>query len=435
MLASMTGLGRGIPAVNLDKGSSVPFGFVFQLADKLAPSYITDGLCLRVVLDHILDRQALNANDLVFMDNACRELVLIISSSVVDMGMDFGNFQTSLVPVLGALLFPGMPTLGLCKLLLIRGRVVGVANGLTSREGNHGFDPKIKPNHLWSDGKRLHVFFYQDRDEVAMCTIFRDRDRTGLAAFGQRSMPDNIQRLIHLSQRERLPIPFEGIGSIGSRLLVAFFLERGVLSTAFKEIDKRPIQMPQSLLYGNGRDKSKPWILFLERGEHGSKIVVVEALSMLKIGYFTVRETPVVDKADTSERLSKHAFLLIGRIEPEFVGPLGLLAHELLALSLFLDVQSQGSQNFAIERAIILFGDRSYLFQQGSRESNGQRLYLIFHIAILTLIWLHVKGIAPHPKPQTRNGPYIPIAEARGFTGRIDKNYRTRRARSTANCH
>ncbi len=256
MLASMTGLGRGIPAVNLDKGSSVPVGFVFQLADKLAPSYITDGLCQRVVLDHILDRQALNANDLVFMDNACRELVLVISSSVVDTGMDFGNFQTSFVPVLGA------------------------------------------------------------------------------------------------------------------------------------------------LLYGNGRDKSKPRILFLERGEHGSKVVVGEALSMLKIGYFTVRETPVVDKADTSERLSKNAFLLIGRIEPEFVGPPGLLAHELLALSLFLDVLSNGSQNFAIERAIMLFGDRSYLFQHGSRESNGQRLYLIFHIAILTLIWLHVKGIAHIPSPK-----------------------------------
>ena len=28
--------------------------------------------------------------------------------------------------------------------------------------------------------------------------------------------------------------------------------------------------------------------------------------------------------------------------------------------------------------------------------------------------------MAPHPKPQTRNGPSIPIAEARGFTGRID---------------
>jgi hypothetical protein len=93
-----------------------------------------------------------------------------------------------------------------------------------------------------------------------------------------------------------------------------------------------------------------------------------------------------------------------------------------LALSLFLDVRSNGSQNLAIERAIILFGDRSYLLQQGSREPNGQRLYLIFHVAILTLNWLYVKGIVPRPKPQRRNAAYIPNAEAQGFTRRVDKS-------------
>jgi hypothetical protein len=70
----------------------------------------------------------------------------------------------------------------------------------------------------------------------------------------------------------------------------------------------------------------------------------------------------------------------------------------------------------------MLFGDRSYLFQHGSRESNGQRLYLIFHIAILTLIWLHVKGIAPHPKPQTRNGPYLNNAIAACIVATSDRN-------------
>src|SRR6266566_7491745 len=62
--------------------------------------------------------------------------------------------------------------------------------------------------------------------------------------------------------------------------------------------------MPQSLLYGNGRDRSQPRILFLEIREHGRKIVVGEALSMLKRGCFTLRETPVVDKADISCHLS-----------------------------------------------------------------------------------------------------------------------------------
>ena len=43
MLAGMTGFRRRIPAVNLHEGTSVPLGFVFQLADKLAPSHITNG--------------------------------------------------------------------------------------------------------------------------------------------------------------------------------------------------------------------------------------------------------------------------------------------------------------------------------------------------------------------------------------------------------
>src|SRR5436305_7090984 len=136
----MTALRRWVPLIDLDQGSSVPLALVFQLTDKLTPSDILNCFGKLVILDHVLDCQALHANDLVFMDNACRELVLVISSSVVDTGMDFGNFQTGFVPVLGALLFPGMPTLGLCKLLLIAGRVAGVANGLTSREGNQGFD-------------------------------------------------------------------------------------------------------------------------------------------------------------------------------------------------------------------------------------------------------------------------------------------------------
>jgi len=123
-----------------------------------------------------------------------------------------------------------------------------------------------------------------------------------------------------------------------------------------------------------------------EIGEPSSKVVVGKALSMLKRGRLAGQESPVVDETHTAEGLSKKAFLLLGRIEAEFGGPLGLLAHELVALSLVLDVLSNGRQNFAIERAMMLFGDRSYLFQHGSRESNGQRLYLSFHVAILALI-------------------------------------------------
>src|SRR2546421_8029724 len=73
MLAIMTGFTRWIPTVNFDEGSSIPCGFILQLADELAPSHITDGFCQTVILDHVLDGQTLHADHLVFVDDACRK--------------------------------------------------------------------------------------------------------------------------------------------------------------------------------------------------------------------------------------------------------------------------------------------------------------------------------------------------------------------------
>src|SRR5713101_6380659 len=105
----MTGLRRWVPLINLDQGSSVPFGFVLELTDELTPSDITDRFCKAVVLDHVLDSQALHANHLVFVYDACTELVLIVPSPILDPGMDTSDFQAGFVAVLGAFLFPGMP--------------------------------------------------------------------------------------------------------------------------------------------------------------------------------------------------------------------------------------------------------------------------------------------------------------------------------------
>jgi hypothetical protein len=420
MLAGTTGLRRGIEPIDLDQGPSIPLGFIVQLADKLAPAHIADRFGQRVVLDHILDCQALHADHLVLVDDACREFVLVVSPSIGDTSVDFSDYETSFVAVLAALLFPGKPSLCLRQLLFVTGCIAGIANLLTCRESHHRLDAKVKPNHLLHHGKGLDLFCYQDGDKIAVGAILGDRDRTGLAPFGQRTMPDNLQRCIHLGKGEGLFIPCEGIGSVGSRLFIAFRLPRGILGMAFKEVDKGTVQMPQGLLQGNGRSVTQPRVLLFERRQHGRQAVVGQALALLGIGRFAGRETPVVDEAAASEGLSKDDVLLSGRIESILVGSLCLFAHGLLALSLFLDVLSNGSQNLAIERAIMLFGDRSYLLQQESREPNGQRLYLISHVAILTLNWLHIKRIAPHPKPQIRNAASIPSAEAQGFTRRVD---------------
>src|SRR5260370_35162773 len=95
-------------------------------------------------------------------------------------------------------------------------------------------------------------------------------------------MAVDIQRLLHLGKSEGLPIPFEGIGGIGSRLIILLFLEGWGVGAALKAIDKGTIQMPQGLLNGERRDICKPGRGFLEIRQQSSKIFEEEALSMLK---------------------------------------------------------------------------------------------------------------------------------------------------------
>ena len=69
---------------------------------------------------------------------------------------------------------------------------------------------------------------------------------------------------------------------------------------------------------------------------------------MLKIGSLTGRESPIVDEADTPERLSKDDSLLIGGVEPVLVRSPDLFAHGLFVLSLFLDMLCHGCQDLSI---------------------------------------------------------------------------------------
>src|SRR5579859_1933810 len=236
--------------------------------------------------------------------------------------MYLGNFETGFVPVLRALLFPGMPPLSFCQCLLILGKIAGISNALPSGESNHRLDAKIKTNHCGDDRLRFDLVLYQNGDKVAVRTILRDRDRTGFGIFGQRSMPVDIQWLIHLGKREGLPIPCEGIGGIGSRLVMLLFLECWVLGATLKEIDKGTIQVAKGLLYGDRRNVREPGVVFFEIRKHGSQLVVIKPLSLLEIGRLAGVESPIVDKATASKRLSKDDPLPLGRREPVLVRPL-----------------------------------------------------------------------------------------------------------------
>lgn len=393
MLALMTGLRRGIEAVNLDQGSPVPLGFIVQLADELAPSDIADGFCEAVVLDHVLDCQTLHADHLVFANYAGRELVLVVTPAVIDTSMHTGDFETGFVPVLGTFLLFRMPSLSLSKSLFIFGIELGIADCLASGEDHHGCNAKVKTDHVVHDWQRFNLVHDPHGHEIAICAILGDRDRAGCSVFGKISMEVDIQGSIHLGQSELLPIPFERVSRIGSRLAALFLFERGILGSSLKEVFEGGVQMSQGLLNRHTGNISEPRMFFLEIRQHGSEVIIVELLSKL-IGSRAGMQSPIVHVSDTSERLSKDDSLLIGWIEPILIRPL-LFAHCLFPFLLPLDMFLYRGQDLSIERAIILFSYLSYLFQQLSGKPDSERFNIVFHATILSLIWLRVKWLRP----------------------------------------
>src|SRR6266699_185697 len=128
MSTVVTTLRGWVPFLNLDQRASIPQRFVAQLSHELAPSHVTNGLSQRVVFDHVLDRQILDAYGLVLTNNAGREFVLVVPSPISNLGMDTGDFEAGFVPVPARLLFFGQPPLCLRQFLFILVEELGIAN-------------------------------------------------------------------------------------------------------------------------------------------------------------------------------------------------------------------------------------------------------------------------------------------------------------------
>ena len=321
--------GRRVPLVNLDEGTSIPLGFILQLPGELTPSDIRDGFCQRVVFDHMLDLQTLDTYDLVFAYDASRELVLIVSSSIGNLLMDASDFETSLVPVLGAFFLFRMPSLCFRKLLFIRGREFGVTMRLSIGGDHHRLQAQIQSNRLRSNFQGLDVFFYQDGNKVAVSFIFGDGDAPGLTSIGQGTMPRDFQRSIHLGQGEMMPLPGKGVAGIGGSLLVPFLFEGGIVSSPFKEVAKGFLEMSEGLLEYDRRNLIEPngLFLFLEGDQTPGCAFVGQPLTTLIVRVSPLAQGPVIDIAATPKGLRQEVLLFITRIEAILIG--FLLLHAL----------------------------------------------------------------------------------------------------------
>ncbi len=324
-------LGGWIELVDLDQRSAIPSGFILKLAHELTPAYISDGFGERVVLDHILDLQTLDAHHLVFADDLRREFVLRVASSIGYPGMEFCDLAARLVSILGTFALAGKASLRLCQFLFVLLEELGVAVGVPVRGDHHRLEAQVQPDLLVEHGQCDDLFFEQDGHKVVVCTVFGDGHVPGLASIGQGTRPVDIEGLAHLGKREVRAIPGERTGSKGRRLRAVLVFERRILRSAFKEVEKGAVQVAKRLLQGNRRDLIEPGraLLRLSLRQACREVIVVQALTSLVVGIGTLTQSPVVDDATTAEGASQHSRLFGRRVKPILVGFLLLLAHGL----------------------------------------------------------------------------------------------------------
>src|SRR5712692_3157687 len=162
-----TAFGGGVPLVNLDEVSPIPCCLVGQKGHKLTPPHITDRLSQTVVLDHVLDCQRLDADRLVFTNQACRELMQEITASISDTGVYSSYLFTGFATVLASLVLLSMSSLCFGQFLLIFMEELGVTHHFTRREDDELFQAQISTDGLLDRLKLFDVLFYQERHKVA----------------------------------------------------------------------------------------------------------------------------------------------------------------------------------------------------------------------------------------------------------------------------
>src|SRR6266566_339267 len=122
MFADKARFRGGVPLIDFHQRAPVPTGFVVQLAHELPPADVADGFGKVRVLDHVLHRQTLHAYDLVFVNDARREVVLVVPPAISDTGVNAGDLGPRFAPVLRAFFLPGEPPLRSRQSLLVPGK-------------------------------------------------------------------------------------------------------------------------------------------------------------------------------------------------------------------------------------------------------------------------------------------------------------------------
>ena len=313
MATRRAGLAAREKAIHLYKGAPIPVGLVFQLADQLTPRRIGDRAAVSLAPQHPLHTQVLDGDQLVLLDQPCRELVQVIPAGVGDPGVNTGNPFTRLLAITRTLLRLGQPLLRLGQSCAMAVKATRVLDRFSFAGDQEALEPQVHANAAF-DGRKLldGVILHQQGDMPTPGRRERNRHGGRCAALRDLPAPADRQRFRALGQ-EQLPItPTKSRTAELSRAAVALLLEVRVLGPLGEEVEERRLEVPEALLKRNTGHliEELQVVLLFPAGEHGAGLEVGDRLALRRPGRAASIQRPVVNQAHATQRPAQKGLLL-----------------------------------------------------------------------------------------------------------------------------
>ncbi len=236
MTAVSTAFRTGKPSVNLYQCATIPLTFVLQLTNQLAPATISNRLSQLVIFHHVLHRQVLNRNHLVFAYQLSRQLVQKIFAGVGNLSLNSCHRPSCFISIFRAFDATRQNFLSLSQLKTKAFKVKRIGYLLTVTGGNQRRDSNIYSNPFvrgWQSFNRW--VFNQQGDKPSPRGVQPHCYSGRLNPLGKSPAPPDGQVLSTFRQPELPVLPLEGGTSELSAASTTLLFEVRILGSSCPE--------------------------------------------------------------------------------------------------------------------------------------------------------------------------------------------------------
>lgn len=248
------------PAIHHDDLAPSPRGFVFDLTAKFAHAHIGNRASQMVILQHSLDVQVFQGDDIGPPHQGCGGLVQKVLTHGGDTGMHPCNFKPLPVSAVAAFWLAGQKALLALQVLQLAFEVTRISRLPAVATDRHVFDAQIHAYRLTRQRQRTDFDLTGEADEVATIGGLADRDHLGCSsgdlrpAEVERSEFGQLKRFSSMVGAFNLAL----IQLIADGLPVMTAFEFGVVAARLEEVFKRLVLIQQRLHQTSRRRIRKP---------------------------------------------------------------------------------------------------------------------------------------------------------------------------------